>query len=416
MDPVTQQWPNRRLEILIPMWSMTLIATVFLVWRVVYGFSQSRRFMTSDYLLIIAGALSITATSLTQVITDNGLGRHIMDPTVLPNILKYSYFLWITQIVNIIAMAFLKWSICAWLLVLNFSKIYQTIIWLSILMVTALNFLAPVLTLFGCTPLEKNWNFGFKGESHCWAKGTLPQSYAQGISNVVTDVVYMAAPLIYLSRVQLNRRTQWGIRIVFLLSIPATICSIFKTIELKTIVSTRDPTWDGVPLTVWSGAELSLGIIIASLPPLRKAFDHFFSKILPSTLTGSSRTPAYGYGGNSTIGGGAGGSNGIPLKNFQGSKAYHSRIPGESVLDDDSDRAILTDEEEHKGPGIMKSMNVEVRVSEHGPPSGLHPASGSNRSSTGDASPPISKTFESPQIDWSSPHIESGNGGPGPRV
>ena len=167
-------------------------------------------------------------------------------------------------------------------------------------------------------------------------------------------------------------------------------------------------------MTVWSGAELSLGITIASLPPLRKAFDHFFSKILPSTLTGSGRTKAYGYGGNSTIGGGAAGSNGIPLKNFQGSKAYHSRIPGESVLDDESDRAILTDEEEHKGPGIMKSMNVEVRVSEHGLPSGLHPASESSRSS-GDA-PPITKTFESPRIDWSSPHIESGSGGPGSRV
>lgn len=87
-------------------------------------------------------------------------------------------------------------------------------------MVTAFNFLAPVLTLFGCSPLEKNWNFGYQGESHCWARGTLPLSYTQGISNIITDVVYMAAPLIYLSRVQLSRRTQWGIRVVFLLSIP----------------------------------------------------------------------------------------------------------------------------------------------------------------------------------------------------
>ena len=194
---------------------------------------------------------------MNQVVVDHGLGRHIMDPTVFPNLLKYSYYLWITQIVSkfvvvpsyqtithelrldIIAVAFLKWSICAWLLALNFSKIYQVIVWVSILMVTALNFLAPVLTLFGCVPLEKNWNFGYKGEFHCWAKGTLPQSYAQGefaktittnvnscsnnvegISNVITDIVYMAAPLIYLSRVQLSRRTQWGIRIVFLLSIP----------------------------------------------------------------------------------------------------------------------------------------------------------------------------------------------------
>lgn len=143
-----------------------------------------------------------------------------MDPTVLPHLMQYSYHLWIAQIVNIIAVAFLKWSICAWLLVLNFSKLYQGIVWLSIAMVTAFNFLAPVLTLFGCVPLEKNWNFGYTGKGYCWARGTLPLSYAQGISNVITDVVYMAAPLIYLSRVQLSSKTQMGIRIVFLLSIP----------------------------------------------------------------------------------------------------------------------------------------------------------------------------------------------------
>jgi hypothetical protein len=152
-------------------------------------------------------------------VVDAGLGRHIGDPSVLPTLSRYAYYLWITQIVNIIAVAVLKWSICAWLLVLNFSKLYQAVVWLSILMVTALGFLAPVLTLFGCSPLKANWDYSYQPRK-CWAKGTLELSYSQGISNIVTDVVYMAAPLIYLSRVQLSKRTQLGIRIVFLLSIP----------------------------------------------------------------------------------------------------------------------------------------------------------------------------------------------------
>jgi hypothetical protein len=152
-------------------------------------------------------------------VVDAGLGRHIGDPSVGPTIARYSYYLWIAQIINLIAVAVLKWSICAWLLVLKFSKLYQAIVWLSILMVTALGFLAPVLTLFGCSPLEANWNYGYQPRK-CWAKGNLELSYSQGISNIITDVVYMAAPLIYLSRVQISKRTQLGIRIVFLLSIP----------------------------------------------------------------------------------------------------------------------------------------------------------------------------------------------------
>ncbi|KAH6643610.1 hypothetical protein C7974DRAFT_347772 [Boeremia exigua] len=355
-DATAPEWPNHRLKVIVPMWSLLTISTAFLVWRVVYGLKCRRRFMVCDYLLIIAGLLNITATSLTQVVVHFGLGRHILDPSVLPNILHFSYYLWITQIVNVIAVAFLKWSICAWLLVLNFSRVYQVIIWMSILMVTALNFLAPVLTFLGCVPLEKNWNFGFQGPFKCWAVGGLKLSYTQGVSNIVTDLVYMAAPLIYLTNVQLSRRTQWGIRVVFLLSIPATICSIFKTVELRTIFTTQDPTWDGVALTVWSQAELSLGILIASLPPLRKALTKVFQQILPSTVTNSRKTPLYGQSHSA--------SGNVIMDNLRSSKAYHSRVQGESVLgaDDDSDRAIL-EEAEHGGAGIMKSMTVTVQGS-----------------------------------------------------
>ncbi|KAF2822696.1 hypothetical protein CC86DRAFT_301028 [Ophiobolus disseminans] len=348
-----RDWPNQRLLILVPGWTLMVISTMFVVWRVVYGLMQSRRFLLCDYLLIIATALNITAACTSQIVVNAGLGRHIMDPSVLPGLMQYSYYLWISQIVNLIALSFLKWSICAWLLVLNFSKLYQVIVWISILMVTVFNFLAPVLTLFGCSPLEANWNYGFSPRK-CWAKGTLELSYTQGISNIITDVVYMAAPLIYLSRVQLSKKTQLGIRIVFLLSIPATICSIFKTVELKAITKTQDPTWDAINLQIWSSAEASIGILIASLPPLRKAFDSLFRHILPSTLQSSHlKTPQYGYG-HSTHGD-------IRMNTFQNSKAYHSRIPGESILDNDgdSDRAIL-EEEEGKGPGIMKTTQVTV--------------------------------------------------------
>jgi hypothetical protein len=133
----------------------------------------------------------------------------------------------------------------------------------------------------------------------------------------------------------------------------ATICSIFKTVELKAITKTQDPTWDGINLSIWSSCEASIGILIASLPPLRKAFDHFFQRILPSALQSSGgRTPHYGYGKSS--------HGDIHMSNFQNSKAYHSRIPGESILDNDSDsdRAILKDEE--RATGIMKTTQVTV--------------------------------------------------------
>ena len=105
-------------------------------------------------------------------------------------LMRYAYFLWINQTINIVAVAILKWSICAYLLVLDFSRLYRAIVWFSIVVITAINFLAPVFTLFGCAPLEANWNRAIK-DKKCWAVGNLPLSYAQGIVNVVTDLVYV---------------------------------------------------------------------------------------------------------------------------------------------------------------------------------------------------------------------------------
>jgi len=164
--------------------------------------------------------MSVVNVTLRFILVDTALGRHIKDPSVgFANIMKYSKYLWINQIINLVAVAVLKWSICAYLLVLDFSKLYRGIVWLSIVLITAFNFLAPVLTLFGCTPIDANWNIGMRAKAKCWAKGTLPMSYAQGVINILTDVMYVVAPLIYLSQVQLPRRTQWGLRIVFVLSI-----------------------------------------------------------------------------------------------------------------------------------------------------------------------------------------------------
>lgn len=53
-----QEWPNERLRVLIPTWTLLIISNVFVVWRVIYGLMKARRFMLSDYLLILAAVCS----------------------------------------------------------------------------------------------------------------------------------------------------------------------------------------------------------------------------------------------------------------------------------------------------------------------------------------------------------------------
>lgn len=156
------------------------------------------------------------------------------------------------------------------------------------------------------------------------------------------------------------------------------VCSIFKTVELKNITGTKDPTWSSVNLSIWSGAELQVGIFIASLPPLRKAFDRFFHQILPGSSTGGAKsnpgygTPGQNYGSRSAHG------NDFRMDTLgKGNRSAHkSYLPGESALDSDSEseKAILDEEERRMaGSGIMKTTGIvitETRTGRHDSTSG----------------------------------------------
>ena len=106
---------------------------------------------------------------------------------------------------------------------------------------------------------------------------------------------------------------------------------------------TKDPTWDGVELTIWSATELSVGILIASLPPLRKQFDSLFRLILPTTFASRSKTPG----------------NSIPLYGFskQFSKPFSKAHQTGEHDDGSSERHILPGEAEGQ---IRKTVVHEI--------------------------------------------------------
>jgi hypothetical protein len=101
------------------------------------------------------------------------------DPSIRKpyDILNYAYYLWIGQILNITAVAVLKYSICAYLLALKFSRVYLTVVWASILMVTTFNLLLPIMGCFCRTPFEANWNKSVEGK--CFMKTGTPLTYSQ---------------------------------------------------------------------------------------------------------------------------------------------------------------------------------------------------------------------------------------------
>lgn len=130
-----------------------------------------------------------------------------------------------------------------------------------------------------------------------------------------------------------------------------TFCSVMKTTTLPTLLNTKDPTWESTDLVIWSSLELSVGILIAALPPLRKQFDALFRKMLPSTLGSRRKT-------------GSSGENALPLYDVAtehtiGSKPIRIRSKSEEDDDTDSERRILSPRTS-KGE-ITKTVTHEVR-------------------------------------------------------
>jgi hypothetical protein len=161
--------------------------------------------------------MNLVANSLQFAMTANGQGKHIYDPSISKAmLLRYSKCLFVSQITNIWAMGLVKASICAYLMALNFSTLYRAVVWFSIFIVVSLNFISPTVSRFGyCRPISKVW--APKTPGHCWKPRTrVILSYLNVGSNIFTDLIYTAAPLVYIAQVQLPRRTKIGVCAVFL--------------------------------------------------------------------------------------------------------------------------------------------------------------------------------------------------------
>ncbi|KAF1944047.1 hypothetical protein EJ02DRAFT_464563 [Clathrospora elynae] len=130
-----------------------------------------------------------------------------------------------------------------------------------------------------------------------------------------------------------------------------TAVAIVKTMQLSASTKTRDPTLETTHLAIWSTTELSIGVLIASLPPLRNQLDALLRRILQTTLI-RSKSKSRETGG------------GMPLYNVSKPFATNTRSGGEqSRVDpdnyDDSDRNILQDQSGKSE--IMKTVVHEVQ-------------------------------------------------------
>ena len=97
-----------------------------------------------------------------------GAGKHSWDPSLTKtDLADYLRYLWVGQLFNLTSMSALKFSICAFMLQLDFSKVFRMMIWTSVFVHVAFNVIYPYIILFGeCGPIAKHWDPLLPG--YCW--------------------------------------------------------------------------------------------------------------------------------------------------------------------------------------------------------------------------------------------------------
>ncbi|KAH9864250.1 hypothetical protein J1614_010184, partial [Plenodomus biglobosus] len=315
----------------IPIITLIVFSSIFVVLRIGISLKNRHFFLLTDHLLWTGYLLAIVGAIYTYKTAAVGGGRHVWDPIMTPaNLEKYLHYIWVGQLLNLYGMALIKLSVCAYIFMLDFSKAFRIVIWLSVVVHLAINFVFPSVILLGeCKPISKHWDVAGTQPGSCWsATPRVISGYSGAACNILTDLLYTMAPLIYISRVQLPKQTIWGVRAVFLLGLTTTTISALKLYEMKSLNKSSDPTYTSVNLSIFAVAEVFVGAFTASLPPLRKTFENMLHRVLPASMIGSSKNTRNSY-----------------MMQGAGSQQSAKVTAHKEDDDDESERGILPDDQ-----------------------------------------------------------------------
>lgn len=121
------------------------------------------------------------------------------------------------------------------------------------------------MTIFICNPVKSFWDRDIKGR--CMDLQGL--AYANSASAIVQDVILLILPLVFIRKLQMKRYRKIAVTFMFTIGTFGCIATIIRLQTLLAFKISIDPTWDYVPVTIWTELELAAGFACVSLPSIR---------------------------------------------------------------------------------------------------------------------------------------------------
>jgi len=124
-----------------------------------------------------------------------------------------------------------------------------------------------LVSILSCRPFEFFWNRDIPGGKCLDYQAT---SFAISGSAIAQDFILLVLPLVFIRGLTMRRWKK--VAVGFMFSVGTFGC-IATLIRLRTLMHfsrvTLDPTWDYVPVTIWTELELAASFVCVSLPSIR---------------------------------------------------------------------------------------------------------------------------------------------------
>ncbi|KAI7782216.1 hypothetical protein LA080_013761 [Diaporthe eres] len=197
------------------------------------------------------------------------------------------YFIF--EILYTVTLGMIKISICFLYIRIFSNSTLKKVLWGT----QTFNILLIVVFLcadFGqCVPLSYFWDAWDKEHSgSCFDINAM--AYTHSAINIALDVWMLILPAIQVWRLNMSFKKKLGVSAMFAIGIFLTAASIVRLTTLREFAKDPNDYTSYYPVAVWTVVELTVGMIVASLPAARIIVVKYGTSVLDATIRSSRRT------------------------------------------------------------------------------------------------------------------------------
>ncbi|PSN69696.1 hypothetical protein BS50DRAFT_294417 [Corynespora cassiicola Philippines] len=246
------------------------------------GRYASNKLSWNDAPIVAAVVLAAVPISSVLEMTSLGFGDHLWsleDGRLLP-ILRYFYIAWSTYIA---ILGLIKVSLIMFYLEIFTTRRFKIMGWFILSYIIINTLIILFLTIFACTPIETFWNRDLLlGDGKCMNIQII--GYANSASAIVQDIILLVLPMFFIKNLNMKRYRKIAVGLMFAIGSFGCITTIIRLQTLLVFKISFDPTWDYVPIVIWTELEITSCLICVSLPSIRVLVMRLFPRNIKDWL------------------------------------------------------------------------------------------------------------------------------------